>query len=141
MATKQNWNKFLWSPHNCRLFIYLFIHGKCNTWDYVTMTRDVSDLRYEGRLFCITSTLVLHQQDTSFLLQLKSKSHGFQKTAKSYQKQLKFLPLLPLTKAARVKGTFLKVKQMKFPLVLLLTKAVNGEKKTPKFKTVKTPLH
>ena len=55
------------------------------------------------------------------------------------QQQLKFLPLLSPKKATRKKGRFLTVKQMKFPPVLLLTKAVKGENKTPKFKTVQTP--
>ena len=62
-------------------FMYLCIHGKCNPWDYVTMERDVRLFKV-WRVFCITSPLVLHEQDTSYLLQLKSKSYGFQETAK-----------------------------------------------------------
>ena len=56
-----------------------------------------------------------------------------------YQQQLKFLPLLSPTKAAREKGRFLKAKQMKLLSVLLLTKALKGENKTPKFKIFQTP--
>ena len=119
------------------LVIYLCIHGKCNLWDYVTMTRD-------AQLFKVWRTCFLqllpkklqtinHHQMTSNRNQFKFV------TLALYQQQLKFLPLLSPTKATGEKGRFLKAKQMKLLSVLLLTKAVKGENKTPKLKTVQTP--
>ena len=41
-----------------------------------------------------------------------------------YQQQIKFLPLLSLTKVAGEKEKFVKEKEIKFSSLLLLTKAV-----------------
>ena len=46
-------------------------------------------LWFEGRVFHILSPSVLHYQDRSNLLQLKSKSYGFQITAKFHLKTRK----------------------------------------------------
>ena len=43
------------------IVIYLCIHGKCNPWDYVTMTRDV-------RLFKVWRACFLHHKSIGFTL-------------------------------------------------------------------------
>ena len=43
------------------IVIYLFIHGKCNPWDYVTMTRQV-------RLFKVWKAWFLHHKSIGFAL-------------------------------------------------------------------------
>ena len=120
-------------------------------------------LRYEGRAFRIKSPSVLHQQDTSYLLQRKlqnpvskqAQAAASMETANTQPSSDDEQPEPTLVSSPRSspttaevsvtvvtnkghkrKGRFLKVKEMKFPSVLLLTKAVKGETKTSKFKTV-----
>ena len=60
------------------LFIYVFT---ANVTTGTTSRQHVmnSYLSYEGRVFCITSPSVLHQQDTSYLQQLNLKAMVFRK--------------------------------------------------------------